>query len=102
VAPDAETPVIPQDIALPTHLDATTAALHRSGDDWRLAFSGEPPFEPRDVPILAAHLTDAGIGDTEDRIVIGYIETRLLAAGYGLAEWPDPPPDAVEGWVLRR
>jgi len=36
-----------------------------------------------------------------DHLVSGYVETRLLAAGYGIAPWDETPEDALEGWTLR-
>jgi hypothetical protein len=43
----------------------------------------------------------AGIDPTVDRLVTGYVETRLLAAGYGISPWDDKPSESVEGWILR-
>jgi hypothetical protein len=36
------------------------------------------------------------------RLVTGYVETRLLAAGYGISPWDERPPAALQGWTLRR
>ena len=91
----------PTDIDLPKHTGATWAALHRTGDDWTVSFLAEEPLTAEPVPLSVGVLAEAGIDASQDRVVVGYVETRLLAAGYGIAPWDDSPPDASEGWTLR-
>jgi hypothetical protein len=93
--------VPPTDIDLPKGTGATRAALHRDGDDWTLVFliEEQPTTDP--VPLSVDNLAEAGIDASHDRAVVGYVETRLLAAGYGFAPWDESPPDASEGWTLR-
>jgi hypothetical protein len=92
---------VPTDIELPRHPDASSAALRRTGDDWALTFTGEEPFQGEEFTIMAASLVEAGVDPSLDRLVTGYVETRLLAAGYGIAPSEDASPDSGGAWVLR-
>jgi hypothetical protein len=93
--------VAPTDIELPKDTGAKRAALHRDGDDWTLIFLSEQEPSTDPVPLSVDGLAEAGIDASHDRAVVGYVETRLLAAGYGIAPWHESPPDASEGWTLR-
>jgi hypothetical protein len=92
--------VAPTEIDLPQGTGATRAALHRNGVDWTVIFLTEEHPSTDPVPLSAGDLAEAGIDATQDRVVVGYVETRLLAAGYGIAPWAESPPDASEGWTL--
>jgi hypothetical protein len=35
-------------------------------------------------------------------LVRGYVETRMLVAGYGISTWDEKPPATLGGWALRR
>jgi hypothetical protein len=91
----------PTDIDLPKHAEATAAALHRDGDGWCVTFSGSDGFEATNYPISDVDLSEAGIDPSQDRVVVGYVETRLLAAGYGFQAGDDSPSDVLEAWTLR-
>jgi hypothetical protein len=93
--------VSPTEIDLPKGTGATRASLHRQGDDWTVTFLFEEQPSADSVPLTAGDLAEAGIDASQDRVVVGYVETRLLAAGYGIAPWDESPPDASEGWTLR-
>jgi hypothetical protein len=92
---------VPTDIELPLHPEAAWAALHRMGDGWALTFTGREPFAGAQITIPPAALTDAGVDPSLDHLVSGDVETRLWAAGYGIAPWDERPGDALEGWTLR-
>jgi hypothetical protein len=92
---------VPTDIELPRHPDASSAELHRSGEDWALTFTGEDPFQGEELTILATSLVEAGVDPSLDRLVTGYVETRLLAAGYGIAPSEEVSPDPGGAWTLR-
>jgi hypothetical protein len=91
----------PTDIELPQHHEASRAELHREGGNWVILFSGQEPFE-EEFAIAADTLVDAGVDPVRDRLVTGYVETRLLAAGYGISTWDEKPPAALGGWTLKR
>jgi hypothetical protein len=91
----------PSDIKLPKHAEASWAALHQVGEDWQIAFAGDEAFQGDQILVSADALGEAGIDPHMDRLVVGYVETRLLAAGYGIAPWDEKPSNATEGWVLR-
>jgi hypothetical protein len=92
----------PVDIELPQHPDASHAELHREGGDWAVTFSGRESFAGQEFTIAADTLVEAGVDPSLERLVTGYVETRLLAAGYGIAPWDESPPTASGGWTLRR
>jgi hypothetical protein len=92
----------PVDIELPKHDDASWAELHRIGDDWAITFMGEEPSEGDQFTIRAESLVEAGVNPNRDRLVTGYVETRLLAAGYGIAPREEVPLDSEGAWALRR
>jgi hypothetical protein len=92
--------VAPTEIDLPQGTGATWAALHRQGEDWIVTFLPEEQLSVDPVPLSAGDLAQAGIDASQDRVVVGYVETRLLAAGYGIAPWDESPPEASEGWKL--
>jgi hypothetical protein len=91
----------PTDIILPKHPDASQAELHRAGADWAITFTGQEPFAADELTIAADTLVEAGIDPSLEGLVTGYMETRLLAAGYGISPWDERPPAAVGGWTLR-
>jgi hypothetical protein len=91
----------PTDIELPRHPEASRADLHRAGSDWAITFTGEEPFPGEEFAISTDTLVEAGVDPSLERLVTGYVETRLLAAGYGISPWAEKPPAAVEGWTLR-
>jgi len=91
----------PTDIELPKYPAASRAELHRAGGGWSITFSGRELFAEDDVTITVDTLVEAGGDPSRERLVTGYMETRLLAAGYGIAPSDDKPADAVEGWTLR-
>ena len=91
----------PTDINLPKHPEASQAELHRTGGDWAVTFTGQEPFAEDEFTIAADTLVDAGIDPSLEGLVTGYVETRLLAAGYGISPWDKRPPAAVGGWTLR-
>jgi hypothetical protein len=90
----------PTDIDLPKYSQATVAALHRDGDDWSLSFNGDPGFTADGHQISQSDLAAAGIDGSQDRLVVGYVESRLLAAGYGFEAGDGSPTDVVEAWTL--
>jgi hypothetical protein len=92
----------PVDIELPQHPDASRAELHRNGGGWAISFSGQESFAGDEFAIAADTLVEAGVDPSRERLVTGYVETRLLAAGYGIAPWEETPPAATGGWTLRR
>jgi hypothetical protein len=92
----------PTDVELPQHPEASQAELHRAADGWAVAFTGGEPFPGQEFTISADTLVEAGVDPSQERLVTGYVETRLLAAGYGISPWPERPPAALEGWTLRR
>jgi hypothetical protein len=75
--------------------------LCHTGTEWSLAFSTPEASVADPVLIPDSALAQAGIDPLVDRLVAGYVETRLLAAGYGISPWDGKPPEAVEGWTLR-
>jgi hypothetical protein len=91
----------PTDIDPPRHPEASLAELHRAADGWAVTFTGEEPFRGEEFVISADTLVEAGVDPSQERLVTGYLETRLLAAGYGIAPWAERPPSALEGWTLR-
>jgi hypothetical protein len=91
----------PTDVELPRHPEASQAELHRAVDGWAISFSGEEPFPGDEFTISADRLVEAGVDPSAERLVTGYVETRLLAAGYGISPWAERPPAALEGWTLR-
>jgi hypothetical protein len=93
---------VPVDIELPQHRDAARAELHREGGGWAITFSGREPFAGDAFAIAADALVEAGVDPSQERLVTGYVETRLLAAGYGIAPLDETPPAASGGWALRR
>jgi hypothetical protein len=90
----------PVDIEIPKLADASSAELHRADDGWAISFEGQEPS--RDFPIRADSLVEAGVDPTLDRLVTGYVETRLLAAGYGISPREEIPPNSQCAWTLRR
>ena len=92
----------PTDVELPKHPEASQAELHRAANGWAIAFTGEAPFPGEEFTISADSLVEAGVDPAAERLVTGYVETRLLAAGYGISPWDERPPAALEGWTLRR
>jgi hypothetical protein len=92
----------PVDIELPQHPEASRAELHREGGGWAITFSGREPFAGQEFAITADTLVEAGVDPSRERLVTGYVETRLLAAGYGISPWDERPPAASGGWTLRR
>ncbi|MGA2305395.1 MAG: hypothetical protein ABSH29_14490 [Acidimicrobiales bacterium] len=92
----------PTDIEMPQHPEALRAELHRAGSDWAITFSGQEPFAEEEFAITTDSLVDAGVDPSRERLVTGYVETRLLAAGYGISTWDEKPPTALGGWTLRR
>jgi hypothetical protein len=92
----------PTDIELPQLPDAASAELHRIGNDWALSFAGPQPGRSENITIRADSLVEAGVNPSLDRLVTGYVETRLLAAGYGIAPSQDGPPNCQCAWVLHR
>jgi hypothetical protein len=94
---------VPTDIELPQHPEASRAELHRAGGDWAIMFfSGQEPTAAEEFAIAADTLVDAGVDPSRERLVTGYVETRLLAAGYGISTWVEKPPAALGGWTLKR
>ena len=91
----------PTDIELPKHPAASLAELHRAGGGWAITFSGHEPFAEDEFTITTDTLVEAGVDPSRERLVTGYVETRLLAAGYGISPWDERPPAAVAGWTLR-
>jgi hypothetical protein len=91
----------PIDIELPRFREASSAYLFRTATEWSVSFlaSEAPVADP--VPISGDALIQAGIDPAVDRLVAGYVETRLLAAGYGISPWEGKPTEVVEGWTLR-
>jgi hypothetical protein len=92
----------PTDVELPKHPEASQAALHHAANGWAINFTGEEPFPGEEFTISADSLVEAGVDPSAERLVTGYVETRLLAAGYGISPWAERPPAALEGWTLRR
>jgi hypothetical protein len=92
----------PVDIELPQHTDASRAELHRAGGGWAITFLGRESSAAEEFAITADTLVEAGVDPSRERLVTGYVETRLLAAGYGIAPWDERPPAALGGWTLRR
>jgi hypothetical protein len=92
----------PVDIEFPKHPAASSAELHREGGDWAITFSGREPFAGQEFAITADTLVEAGVDPSLERLVTGYVETRLLAAGYGISPWDETPPAASGAWNLRR
>jgi hypothetical protein len=92
----------PTGIELPQHLEASRAELHRAADGWAITFSGQEPFAEEEIAIPADTLVDAGVDPSRERLVTGYVATRLLAAGYGISAWDEKPPAALGGWTPRR
>jgi hypothetical protein len=93
----------PTDIELPQHAEASRAELHRAGGGWAITiFSGQEPCAEEEFAIAAGSLVDAGVDPSLERLVTGYVKTRLLAAGYGISTWDEKPPAALGGWTLRR
>jgi hypothetical protein len=99
---DQQAVLAPIDIELPQHPEASRAELHRDPDGWAITFSGQEPFAGQEFVIAADTLVGAGVDPSLERLVTGYVETRLLAAGYGIAPWDETPPAATGGWTLRR
>jgi hypothetical protein len=92
----------PTDVELPRHPEASQAELHRAANGWAISFTGEDPFPGEEFAISADRRVQAGVDPSADRLVTGYVETRLLAAGYGISPWAERPPAALEGWIPRR
>jgi hypothetical protein len=93
---------VPTDVELPKHSGASSAELHRIGENWTISFGGQDPFFQEEFTIPAGSLADAGVNPSLNRLVTGYVETRLLAAGYGISPREDKPPDVEGAWELRR
>jgi hypothetical protein len=60
-----------------------------------LTFTGQEPFPGEQILIPPGALADARVDPSLDHLVSGYVETRLLVAGYGIAPWDDRPADAL-------
>jgi hypothetical protein len=75
--------------------------LHRAGGDWTITFSGQEPFAGEEFAITADTLVEAGVDPSRERLVTGYVETRLLAAGCGISAWDEKPSAALGAWTLR-
>jgi len=74
---------------------------HEALADGAITFTGQEPFAADELTIAADTLVEAGIDPSLEGLVTGYVETRLLAAGYGISPWDERPPAAVGGWTLR-
>ena len=92
----------PVDIELPQHPGASHAELHREDGGWAITFSGQDSFAVQEFVIAADTLVEAGVDPSLERLVTGYVETRLLAAGYGISPWDERPAATSGAWALRR
>jgi hypothetical protein len=80
------------DIELPATPNASRADPHRAGSDWTVTFSDQELFAEEDFAITSESLADAGVDLSLEGLVRGYVETRMLVAGYGISTWDEKPP----------